>query len=214
MRFSVDDEPLEEQTASDAGQAWATFRQAREPIAWTLLVLAAIGVLGSAGQLLNLVGVQALNAVQIPATDSGGVFVAVPTFAVRASEIGPQFVDLGLVLLPVLAVILVTFAGGLTDRARQVALAAALVEVLGLGFGVISWLAALGTHTRPGVWFLFFAVDLAVAATALVFITAVWRSQALRPAPPRYQNYGESDDDEFDEDDAEFGGDEVEFGAP
>jgi hypothetical protein len=209
----MDNEPLEA-APSGADQAWATVRRVREPVAWTLLVLAAIGVLASAGQLLNLVGVQALEAVQLPATDAGGVFVPEPTFAVRASEIGPQFVDLGLVLLPVLSVILVAFAGGLTDRARQVVLAAMSVEAAGLGFGVISWLAALGTHTRPGVWFVFFAVDLAVAATALVFTAAVWRSQAVRPPAPLYEHYEEDDDDEFDEDDAEVGGDEVEFGAP
>jgi len=41
-------------------------------------------------------------------------------------------------------------------------------------------LAALGGHSRPGVWFIFDATDLAAVAAALIFAVAVLRSHALR----------------------------------
>jgi hypothetical protein len=207
------DEELREEVPLGPAEAWASVRRVREPVAWTLLVLTAIGVLVSAGQLLGLVGITALPT-PAQATSPGVVVVTTLTFAVRASAIGPQFVDLGLVLLPVLSVVLVVFAGGLTHRARQVVQAAVSIEAVTLGFGAISWLGALGSEDRPSVWFVLFAVDLAVAATALVFTAAVWRSQALRPSPALYREYAEIDDDEFNDDDAEVGDDEVEFGAP
>ncbi|MGO9504695.1 MAG: hypothetical protein ACLPUO_24725 [Streptosporangiaceae bacterium] len=113
----------------------------------------------------------------------------------------PQFVSLGFVALPVLSVILIAFAGGLTDRARQVVQTAISIQALALGFGVLSWLGALGAHTRPGVWFIADATDLAVAAAALVFTVAVLRSQALRPLTPQFEDFGE-DHEDFEEEDA------------
>jgi hypothetical protein len=77
-------------------------------------------------------------------------------------------------------VILVAFAGGLTDRARQVVQTAVSVLAVALGFGVLTWLAALGGHARPGVWFIFDATELAAVAAALIFAVAVLRSHALR----------------------------------
>jgi hypothetical protein len=94
--------------------------------------------------------------------------------------VAPQFVAGGIFTLPVLSVILVAFAGGLTDRARQVVQTAVSIQIVALGLGVLSWLAALGAHLRPGVWFIFDATDLAAVAAALVFAVAVLRSQALR----------------------------------
>ncbi len=92
----------------------------------------------------------------------------------------PQFVTGGILTLPVLAVILVAFAGGLTDRARQVVQTAVSILAVALGLGVVSWVAALGGHLRPGVWFIFDAMDLAAVAIALIFTVAVLRSRALR----------------------------------
>ncbi|HEY8043114.1 MAG TPA: hypothetical protein VIF35_02520 [Streptosporangiaceae bacterium] len=92
----------------------------------------------------------------------------------------PQFVAGGIFVLPVLSVILVAFAGGLTDRARQVVQTAVSIQAVALGLGVLSWIAALGGHLRPGVWFIFVATDLAALAAALIFAVAVLRSQALR----------------------------------
>ena len=92
----------------------------------------------------------------------------------------PQFVAGGIFTLPVLSVILVAFAGGLTDRARQVVQTAISVLAVALGLGVLSWVAALGGHLRPGVWFIFDAAELAAVAVAFIFAVAVLRSQALR----------------------------------
>jgi hypothetical protein len=106
--------------------------------------------------------------------------VDVTSFGFRASAVAPQFVAGGIFTLPVLSLILVAFAGGLTDRARQVAQAAVSVLAAALGLGVFSWLAALTAHSRPGVWFIFDATDLAAVAVALIFAVAVLRSHALR----------------------------------
>jgi hypothetical protein len=67
--------------------------------------------------------------------------------------VAPQFVAGGIFTLPVLSVILVAFAGGLTVRARQVVQTAISLLAVALGLGVLSWLAALGAHSQPGVWF-------------------------------------------------------------
>jgi hypothetical protein len=190
-------------------------RRVREPIAWTLLVLTAIGVLISAWELLGLPGTPVL----IP--------VPVTTFAIRASAVAPQFVALGIVALPVLSVILVAFTGGLTDRARQVVQTAISILAVAIGLGVLSWLGALhartpapvasrapvsgpapvasrapvsgpvpvgGSPLRPGIWFIADATELAVAATALVFTVAVIRSQALRSPTSQLKDFGEADE--------------------
>ena len=72
------------------------------------------------------------------------------------------------------------FAGGLTDRARQVVRTAISIQAVALGLGVLSWLGALSGHLRPGAWFIFDATDLAAVAAALVFTVAVLGSRALR----------------------------------
>jgi hypothetical protein len=64
--------------------------------------------------------------------------------------VAPQFVAGGIFVLPVLAVILVAFAGGLTGRARQVVQAAVAIQAVALALGVLSWLGALGGHMRQG----------------------------------------------------------------
>ncbi|HEY2313138.1 MAG TPA: hypothetical protein VGH96_05965 [Streptosporangiaceae bacterium] len=102
----------------------------------------------------------------------------VTTFAWRASAVAPQFVAGGIFTLPVLSVILVAFAGGLTDRARQVVQAAVSIQSVALGLGVLSWLGAFGAHSRPGVWFILDASDIAAMAAAPIFIVAVLRSHA------------------------------------
>jgi hypothetical protein len=190
---------------SETAQAWDSVRRVREPIAWALLVIVAVAVLVSAWQLFGLPGnglpagpvahvasrAVAPGAPVTTAPSPGAVApgapvtaapspVAVASFGWRASAVAPQFVTGGIVTLTVLAVILVAFAGGLTDHARQVVQTAVSVLAVALGFGVLSWLAALGGHSRPGVWFIFVATDLAAAAAALVFAVAVLRSHALR----------------------------------
>ena len=189
---------LGEDVPSETAQAWDSVRRVREPVAWALLAVAAIAVLVSAWQLFGLPGnglpagpVAAASPVavapgtpvsaapsQVPVT--GPSRVAVTSFGWRASAVAPQFVAGGIFTLPVLSLILVAFAGGLTDRARQVVQTAISVLAVALGLGVLSWLAALGGHSRPGVWFIFDATGLVAVAAALIFAVAVLRSHALR----------------------------------
>jgi hypothetical protein len=197
---------LGEDVPSETAQAWDSVRRVREPVAWALLAVAAIAVLVSAWQLFGLPGnglpagpvarvasrAVAPGAPVTTAPSPGAVTPSAPvttapspvavmpgTFGFRASAVAPQFVAGGIFTLPVLSVILVAFAGGLTDRARQVVQTAISVLVVALGFGLLSWLAALGAHSRPGVWFIFDATDLAAVAAALIFAVAVLRSHAL-----------------------------------
>jgi len=51
---------LGEDVPSETAQAWDSARRVREPIAWTLLVLTAIGVLISAWELFGLPGARLL----------------------------------------------------------------------------------------------------------------------------------------------------------
>jgi hypothetical protein len=196
---------LGEDVPSETAQAWDSARRVREPIAWALLAVVAIAVVVSAWQLLGLPGdglpggpvASAVSSVPVSSPSPAPVATApspapvatapssvvVTTFGWRASAVAPQFVAGGIFTLPVLSVILVAFAGGLTVRARQVVQTAISLLAVALGLGVLSWLAALGAHSRPGVWFIFDATDLAAVAAALIFTLAVLRSQALRPRP-------------------------------
>jgi hypothetical protein len=213
---------LGEEVPPETARAWDSVRRVREPAAWILLVVTAIWVLVSAWQLFGLpgapvpapphpvpapphpvavpVGAPVTHApspvavpVGAPVTHAPGP-VAVTTFGLRASVVAPQFVAGGIFLLPVLAVILVAFAGGLTDRARQVVQAAVALQAVAVGLGLVSWLGALGGHVRQGVWFIFYATDLVAVAAALIFTVAVLRSRALRPLTPQVMDF--ADDDE------------------
>ena len=121
-------------------------RRVREPTAWFLLVVTAIWVLVSAWQLFGLPGAPVpIPTVAVPVGPGPAAPgpVAVATFGLRASAVAPQFVAGGIFLLPVLSVILVSFAGGVTDRARQVVQAAVSIQAVALGLGLVSWLGAL-----------------------------------------------------------------------
>jgi hypothetical protein len=215
---------LGEEAPADKAQAWDSVLRVREPLAWALLLIAAIAVLVSAWQLFGLPGVPVATpprpvAVVAPVARGAQVTaapspvavvpgapvtgasspVAVTTFGLRASVVAPQFVAGGIFTLPVLSVILVAFAGGLTDRARQVVQTAVSILAVALGLGVVSWLGALGAHVRQGVWFIFDATDLVAVGAALVFTVAVLRSRALRPLTPQLMDFGE-DDEDFGED--------------
>jgi hypothetical protein len=211
---------LGEEVPSETARAWDSVRRVREPVAWILLVVTAIWVLVSAWQLFGLPGAPVPappRAVAVPAgapvahaaspvavpvgapVTHAASPVAVTTFGLRASVVAPQFVAGGIFVLPVLAVILVAFAGGLTDRARQVVQAAVAIQAVALGLGVLSWLGALGGHVRQGVWFIFDATALAAVAAALIFTVAVLRSRALRPLTWQSEDFG-GDDEDFGED--------------
>jgi hypothetical protein len=193
---------LGEDVPLETAQAWDSVRRVREPVAWVLLAVAAIAVLVSAWQLFGLPGdglpggpvATAVSPAPVTSGPSpasvatapslvpvtGPSPVVVTSFGWRASAVAPQSVAGGIFALPVLSVILVAFAGGLTDRARQVVQAAITIQAIALGLGLLSWLGALGAHVRQGVWSIFDATDLAAVAAALIFAVAVLRSHALR----------------------------------
>jgi len=179
---------------------WDGVRRVREPLAWTLLALAAVGVAVSAWQLFGLPGgsvapatprpVAVVTGAPVPAGQTPAPVLPAPHtvsgtgFGVRAAVVAPQFASGGIFTALVLAVVLAVFAGGVTERARQVDQVAVLIEAAALGLGLLSWLFAFSAHLRPGAWFIFDAADLAAVGAALVFTVAVLRSRALRPPAP------------------------------
>jgi len=185
---------LGEDAPSETVQAWDTVRRVREPIAWTLLTITAIIVLVSACQLFHLAGAT-IPVVPSPAT--------VSAFALRASSVAPQFIDAAVQAMPVLAVVLVAFCGGLTKRARQVIQTAAVVLAAAFVLGLISLEGAAASHTRPGTWFFLEVPGLAITATALIFTGAVMWSRPFRLLAPGLHDLGD-DDEDFD-DDPDFG---------
>jgi hypothetical protein len=187
---------LGEDVPAEMPQAWDTVRRVREPVAWALLVLTAIIVLVSACQLFNLAGAR------IPVVLGSAPASA---FALRASAVAPQFIDPAIVIAPpALSIVLVAFSGGLTEHARQAVQTAAVVQAVAFVLGVISLAGAAASHVRPGTWFLLVTPDLAMVLTALIFTGAVLWSRELRSLAPRFQNFG--DDNEDFEDDASPGG--------
>jgi len=209
---------LGEGAPSETVQAWDTVRRVREPVAWTLLALAAIILLVSACQLFNLAGARIpvpspARAVSGAAPVPGGSIPApflvgsgpapVSAFALRASVVAPQFIAVAVQALPVLAVVLVAFCGGLSERARQVVQTAAVVLAVAFVLGLISLAGAAGAHVRPGSWFILETAGLAITATALIFTGAVMWSRPFRALVPRFYDLG--DDEEGFEDDRALG---------
>jgi hypothetical protein len=159
---------------SGTAQAWDSVRRVREPVAWALLVLAAVLVLISAGQLFNLPGAR------LPIC--GGTPTGASCFASRALMVEPQFVDWNVIVPPVLSVVLVAFSGGLTRHARQVLTTAAVVQAGTLVLGVVSLVGGIGAFAayQPASSDIVEAAGLALVATALIFTAAATRSQAVR----------------------------------
>jgi hypothetical protein len=218
---------------SEITQAWDSVRRVREPIAWTLLAITAIIVLVSACQLFNLAGAKipvsrpaaahaassrVIGPTPVPAGSSPAPVAANPSpapvpvgpgpepvsaFSLRASAVAPQFIDLAVQAMPVLAVVLVAFCGGLTRRARPVIQTAAVVLAAAFVLGLISLEGAAASHTRPGTWFFLEVPGLAITATALAFTGAVMWSRQFRLLAPQFQDLG--DDSEDFEDDPPFG---------
>ena len=118
--------------------------------------------------------------------------------------VAPQFIDAVVQALPVLAVVLVVFSGGLTERARRVVQTAAVVLAAAFVLGLISLAGAAGGHLRPGSWFILEAAGLAITATALIFTGAVLWSRPFRSLAPRLHDLG--DDEEGFEYDLDLGG--------
>ena len=212
----MSDQPAAE-APSEAPRVWDSLRWLREPLAWTLLGFAAIILLVSVCQLFNLAGAKipiltpaaVAHTVPVPVGSSPPPLPAssgpapVSAFDLRASAVAPQFTDAAIQLLPVLAVLLVAFSGGLTDRARQVVQTAAVVLALAFVFGVITLVGSADTQLRPGTWFVLDSTALAITAAALIFTGAVLRSRPLRSLAPGF--YELEDDEEDFEDDTGFG---------
>jgi hypothetical protein len=177
---------------SEPAQAWGSVRRVREPVAWALLVLAAIIVLVSACQLFNLAGAR-IPVVPGPVPSSA--------FALRASSVVPQFIEAIVIVPPVLSVVVVAFCGGLTEHSRQVVRAAAVVQAVTFVLGLISLAGAAASHTRPGSWFILEASGLAMVLTALIFTGAVMWSGELRAPVPRIQGHWDDDEESEDEPD-------------
>src|SRR6185369_11979260 len=93
---------LGEEVPTDTAQAWDSVRRVREPLAWALLVIAAIAVLVSAWQLFGLPGAPVATPPRPVAVVPGAPVphapspVAVTTFGLRASVVAPQFVAGGI----------------------------------------------------------------------------------------------------------------------
>ena len=205
--------PLGQDTQSqdarpEGAHAWDSVLRIREPVAWLLLTATAVAVVVSASQLFGGPGAPAplVPVGPIPSPVSGGPVssglvtsapvpagaapgtphqVAVASFAVRAAGVAPHFVASGLFVLPVLAVILVAFAFGVTDRARRVVQGAVAAEALAIALGVTSWFGAIGAHQERGAWFIFDLTDLAAVVARFIFVVAVLRSPALQPLARR-----------------------------
>jgi len=207
-----------------SGRPWDSLRRYREPAAWALLAIAVAIVLVSAGQLFQLAGATIpvaqpvavtssvptgtpvpVGSSSAPANAAPGPTPAVPApapvsqFALRASSVAPQFSTAPVQGLPVLALILVTFCGGLTERARRVGLAAAGVLGAALLLGLISLGGAANAHVRPGTWYVLEAIGLSITAAGLVFTVAVLRSGPYRSLTLLFDDIVDEDDD-FDAD--------------
>ncbi|HEY7323707.1 MAG TPA: hypothetical protein VH520_02680 [Streptosporangiaceae bacterium] len=172
---------------SGSTPAWASVRRVREPVAWTLLLIAAVMVLVSAAQLFDVPGGVGLSVCGGPPT------VGPSCFALRASYITSQLADWVVIAPPVLSVVLVAFSGGLTKHARHVLRTVAAVQTGTLMLGVVSLAGATGSD-EAGSAYIFDAAELAIAATALIFTIAVIASRAVRSSAPRLQDVGDYHD--------------------
>jgi hypothetical protein len=72
-----------------------------------------------------------------------------------------------------------------------------VVQAVAFILGVVSVAGAAGSNSRPGSWFLLQAAALAIAATALIFTSAVLRSKPLRP---QWEFFEDDDQDIGDQD--------------
>jgi hypothetical protein len=203
---------------------WDSLRWLREPLAWTLLALAALIVVVSACQLFHLAGATIPVGQPVAVSSSASATQPVPAgstppplsapvpsnpapvsiFSLRASSVAPQFSDAAVQGLPVLAVILVVFGGGIAERARQVVQTAAVVLAAAFVFSLISLGGAAEAHVRPGTWYVLEAIGLAITAVALAFTGAVLWSRPFRTLRLRFNDF--VDDEDGYTDDPDFGG--------
>jgi hypothetical protein len=168
---------------------WDNARRVREPIAWILLIIVTVGM---------ALGVWTLAGLPGAPTIGDGV---VQTRALLAVN---YFSDVYAAILPILAVLLVTFAGGLTKQAGRLITVAAGVQALAVALGVISLVIAsqdgiepAGPHAPAGAvsesiqisnWdYLSDGRGIAVVAAGLIVSLAILRSHAAGRLPDNSQ---------------------------
>jgi hypothetical protein len=161
---------------------WDNARRVREPIAWILLIIATVGIALGIWTLAGL---------------PGGPSIGDGVVQTRALLAVNYFSGVYPALLPVLAVLLVAFAGGLTRRAGQLITAAAGVQALAVGLAVVSLVIEsqggeqpAGPHAPAGAvsettqisnWtYISQGSAIALVAAGLILILAILRSPAVR----------------------------------
>src|SRR5215469_674822 len=171
---------------------WDNARRVREPIAWILLIIATVDV---ALGIWTLVGLP------------GGPSIGDGVVQVRALLAVNYFSGVYAAILPILAVLLVTFAGGLTKRAARLITAAAGVQALAVGLGDLSLIiesqageqpagphapaGAVSQTTQTSNWtYISQGRSIALVAAGLILSLAILRSPAVRavagsPPPAR-----------------------------
>jgi hypothetical protein len=161
---------------------WDNARRVREPIAWILLIIATVGI---AMGLWTLAG--------LPGGPYSGDNAILGSRALLAEN---YFSNVYPALLPIIAVLLVTFAGGLTRRAGQLITAAAGVQALAVGLAVISLVMAAQGGSQPvgppapagetvttqiSAWtYVGAGSGIALVAAGLILSLAILRSPAVR----------------------------------
>jgi hypothetical protein len=148
-------------------------QRVREPAALLLLAGMALSV---------IVGVWTLLNAQSQLIDVGATL----NFGDRGFSAFGFFGAIYVTALPVTAVVLATLTGEKTPRAREVTLAAALLQAVALVLSVISWLSMFSSHLSATGRTQNFIVDagrLAVAVAGLMFTLAILRAAGLQGTP-------------------------------
>jgi hypothetical protein len=154
-------------------------QRVREPAALLLLAGTALSVIGGVWVLLSSQN-QLLDAINF---GTGANVGAGLNFGDRSLQAFSYFGAVYVTALPVVAVILATLAGAKVARAREITMAATVLQALALVLGVVAWLGAFGSHLTTSGKTQSFVIDLgciAVSVAGLLFTLAVMRSSELQ----------------------------------
>jgi hypothetical protein len=157
-------------------------QRVREPAALLLLAGMALSLIGGVWVLLSAQN-QLLDAINF----GGGAIGSTLNFGDRGLQAFSYFGAVYVTALPVAAVLLVTLAGERTARAKEISLAAAALQAVGLVLGLIAWLGAFGSHLTTSGKTQNFVIDfgsVVVAVAGLLFTLAVVRSSELQGSRP------------------------------
>jgi hypothetical protein len=165
-------------------------RRVRTHVAWLLLLAAAVLVAVAAWQFVGLPGRQSgfgftfvSSSGSTASSSSLSVVGSGLGFAARGLTAVGSLASIDVTLLPVAAVVLAA-VGRPVRLARQVALAAAIIQAVALVLAIVAWAAAL-TLSDPAWFPVTTAAELVVAVACLILTVTVLRSPALRgPAGP------------------------------